>query len=482
MRSYAVLGACALACACSGDAESEDRNEKPAEGTGSKQPPSGALAGSGAFGNVSGDAGIPVMLEPPRPGELHADCVGDTQHAERVQVDMYVMLDRSGSMLEDTGAGATKWDAVRAALTAFVGDPASVGLGVGLQYFPLGTPGVPETCMSDADCGTVGGPCNARACLPPRVGNAAFQTCIVDTDCPPNSPGCAPFGECSGDPTLACFDFGAGGCGPDGDCNPVAGQCLFYASCEVPDYATPAVPIGALPDNGMALVDSLTAEEATGLTPTPVALLGALSLCSSHAAMFPERRVIAVLATDGLPTDCVPEGVTTVEQAIQVVSDIAAIGVASMPAVETYVIGVFAPEDTGAMQSLDLFATSGGTDHAYIVDASGDVNQQFLAALDEIRGGALSCELELPKAPEGKEVDFNLVNVELTDESGLRSLVYVESPDHCGDSALGWYYDVLPSAGTPTKISVCASTCDTLKAATDASVEIRLGCPPVTPE
>jgi hypothetical protein len=384
-------------------------------------------------------------------------------------------------MLEDTGTGGTKWDAVRMALTAFVSDPASAGLGVGLQYFPLGAPGIPEQCLGDVDCGPTGGPCTARACRPPLIGSAPFMTCLFDSDCPASSPGCAPFGECSGDPTLACFGFGADGCGPDGDCNPVAGQCLFFASCDPGDYAAPAVPIDTLPDNGMALVDSLSTEMPTGLTPTPVALLGALSLCSSHASRFPERRVITVLATDGLPTDCVPEGTTTIEQAVQVVEDIAADGVSGVPPVETYVIGVFAPEDMGAQQNLDQLAAAGGTEQAFIVDASGDVGEQVLEALDEIRGGALSCELELPAAPDGKTLDFNLVNVELTDADGTRSLEYVETPERCGESPVGWHYDIPPAAGTPTKITACATTCETLRAANDATVEIRLGCPPVTP-
>jgi hypothetical protein len=480
LRSTRVLALCALSTACSGDPASEDRSGDANEDGGST-PAVGPVAGSGAFGNADATAGA-QSHEPLPPGQVHVDCAGETQRAERVQVDMYVMLDRSGSMLELTGVGGTtKWDAVRAALTEFVSDPESEGLGVGLQYFPLGAEGIPEQCLNDTDCGVAGGPCTAKACLPPRVGNAPFATCLVDADCPPNSPGCAPFGECSGDATLACFNFGAGGCGPDGDCNQLAGECLFFASCDPADYAAPAVEIDVLPDNGMALVDSLTAEAPIGLTPTPVALLGALTQCSEHAAAFPDRRVIAVLATDGLPTDCVPEGTTTVEQAVQVVADIAADGASSMPSLETYVIGVFAPEDMGAMQNLALIAQGGGTDEAFVIDASGDVNQQFLAALDEIRGGALSCELELPEAPEGKQLDFNLVNVELTDESGLRSLVYVESEARCGESELGWYYDVPPANGTPTRIQVCDTTCDTLKAAQEASVEIRLGCPPMTP-
>jgi hypothetical protein len=267
-----------------------------------------------------------------------------------------------------------------------------------------------------------------------------------------------------------------------GDCNEVQGECLLYSSCEADDYAMPAVEIGVLPQNGMALVDSLAGSDTIGLTPTPPALDGAIQHARSYATTFPTHRVIAVLATDGLPTECVPPNVTTVEAAVDVVADIAARGLLGRPAVETYVIGVFVPEDTNALANLEKIALAGGTEKPFIVDASQDVNQQFLAALDEIRGGSLDCEFNLPEAPDGKQLDYKLVNVELTDASGKRSLEYVGSVERCADSELGWFYDADPlMGGTPTKIGVCDSTCQVLRNAADASVEIRLGCASITP-
>ena len=65
-------------------------------------------------------------------------CAGVYVEATHSPVDLYVMLDRSGSM--DTAIGnessTTKWEAVTAALRSFVSDPRSIGVGVGLQYFP----------------------------------------------------------------------------------------------------------------------------------------------------------------------------------------------------------------------------------------------------------------------------------------------------------------------------------------------------------
>jgi hypothetical protein len=407
-------------------------------------------------------------------------CVGQTQGAQEVTVDMYIMLDRSGSMTEPTGAGPSKWDAIRKALTSFVQDPQSDGLGVGLQYFPLGTAGVPETCQKDSDCGSQGGQCLSKACLPPLfgAGSATFMQCLSDADCPRNSQGCAPYGVCSGDATLACFNIGAGGCQTMGDCDLAAGECTTYGSCVSGDYAKPAVPIATLPDNAGALALSLSSEKPIGLTPTPAALTGAIDMASQQAKQHPDHRVIAVLATDGLPTQCLPTNVTTAAQAIAATAQIATKGFAATPSIPTYVIGVFAPDDTGANANLNQLAAAGGTKSAFIVDQSQDVTQQLLTALASIRSGSLACEYALPVAPAGQTVDFSLVNVQFTmSDNTTKSLLYVQSQAQCGKADLGWYYDVDPSSGqAPTKINVCPKTCDTLRAASGATIQIRLGC------
>lgn len=71
-------------------------------------------------------------------GELTADdarCASATETAKPVPLDVFVMLDRSGSMKETTSAGGTKWDEVKTAFKTFMSDPSSSGLGMGLGYF-----------------------------------------------------------------------------------------------------------------------------------------------------------------------------------------------------------------------------------------------------------------------------------------------------------------------------------------------------------
>ena len=128
-------------------------------------------------------------------------------------------------------------------------------------------------------------------------------------------------------------------------------------------------------------------------------------------------------------------------------------------------------------------ADRGGTGRALIVDPAQDVAQQFVDALGEIRGGTLDCEFQLPAAPAGEELDYNFINVELTEGGMTSSLLYVENEGNCGQARLGWFYDQVPSASTmPTTIQVCPDTCIDLKAVVDGSVSIRLGCKTMGPE
>jgi len=414
------------------------------------------------------------------------ECAGETQGAEPVELDMYVMLDRSGSMLAPTADGTTKWDAVRQALIAFASDDASAGLGVGLQYFPLGKPGIPLRCMNDDQCTVEGGVCLNTACAPSLLGMFDFALCITDADCPTTSPGCRPYGICELDDTVACFEIGANGCrtANAGACIAADGECTAFATCDYMAYATPAVPIATLPGNEMALVTELMNAQTTGLTPTPPALDGAIVLATQQAIENPERRAIVVLATDGFPTDCLPSTVMTELQSVQAVADIAAAGLSSSPSIRTYVIGVFGPEEPNAQLNLDIMAEAGGTETAFIVDASGDVSSQFIAALNEIRAGTLQCELRIPEAPAGQTLSYDRVNIELTSGGDMRTLLYVENEAGCADAELGWYYDIDPSGGaTPTTIRICPSSCSEIQAlGGDATVEIRLGCATLRPD
>lgn len=412
-------------------------------GSGGTRPDASGAGGSGGLG----DAGA---------------CVGEVAPGEPM-LDLYVMLDTSASMLEKTAQGSTRWDGIKQAFTSFLQDPGSAGLGFGIQYFPLEKAGVPGSCTSDAQCGT-GAPCLLKSC----VGAGYIAPCSADGDC--GSYGeCAPLGQCSADPTYYCQPVGGACGGTLGSCVQIAKSvCANSTSCLAGDYAKPAVPIATLPGSAPALQSSLNARIPSGNTPTGPALQGLITLAHSWAAGHLRRRVVAVLATDGLPTVCDPTDVTQLAK-------IAAQGANGSPGVDTFVIGMTGPKDAAAKAGLDEIAQDGGTGQALNVDTEKDILKQFAGALESIRAQALPCDLEIPEPLEGGAVDFSMVNIDYTDGSGKKQQLYnVADKSQCDPQQGGWYYDVSPKQGTPTEITLCDSVCSAFKQG--GNVVTRTGC------
>ncbi|HYQ44815.1 MAG TPA: VWA domain-containing protein [Polyangiaceae bacterium] len=408
--------------------------------------------------------------------DLSDACAAKISTAQAIPLDMYIMLDVSGSMLDTTATQATKWDSVKTALESFLNDSASAGLGVGLQYFPLQKPGTPDTCTSNAQCGD-SGPCFLKFCFDYQDGLVPCQT---DTDCPNvGLRRCLPIAFCSKDDTYVCPNAGdacqppAGSNDDLGTCQPIPDSvCLNSTVCEVANYAAPASAIAALPGAAAGLVSSIEAQSPSGDTPTGPALSGALQQASAWAKAHPDHRVVAVLATDGLPTNCTPD-------TIDGVAALAKAGVNANPSISTFVIGVFNQDDVanGAQTNLDQIARQGGTNKAFIVNTQKDVTTQFQDALDAIRGARLACQYQIPEPTSGGTLDYGQVNVALTNGTQKSVVYYVKNQAACDPTTGGWYYDVEPSAGTPTKIIACPTTCSAFEAAPNgASVGIALGC------
>jgi hypothetical protein len=435
----------------------------------------GSAGNAGGF-NIIGNGGASGNGSSAGNGALMDACADHTSTAQPIPLDMYLMLDVSGSMLDQTAALTSKWAAVKTALESFLKDKSSAGLGVGLQYFPLDKPNVPAACASNADCGD-SAPCFLKACSKATT----LTPCDVAADCVINGRNygpCQALGQCSANAGYVCPSIGSG-CGLDdmgndlGDCGTlVSSICLNADSCDAAQYATPASAIATLPDAASGLLASIDAKMPTGATPTSAALAGAIRQASTWAKAHPDHRVVTVLATDGLPTECAPVDIASV-------AALAKAGVAGTPSISTFVIGVFGAADVlaGAPDNLNQIAVQGGTNAAFIVDTQQDVTAQFLSALDTIRGSHLACEFQIPQPGAGQTLEFKQVNVKYTNAGKSSNVLYVAKASACNPSSGGWYYDVPPEDGTPTKIIACPATCSTFQAAKDqASVGIALGC------
>ncbi len=115
-------------------------------------------SGSGGSGGVDFDAGKNDS------GGLDPDsaCAVASNKAEEVPLNMYIMFDKSYSML------GTKWSQTTAALQSFFADHASAGLWVALSFFPH-----PACAESD---------CNIQSCAHPQVALGQLTDQYAPTD------------------------------------------------------------------------------------------------------------------------------------------------------------------------------------------------------------------------------------------------------------------------------------------------------------
>ncbi|WP_157906926.1 MULTISPECIES: VWA domain-containing protein [Sorangium] len=482
MVALAATGISVIFAACGGaDGSSVSAGGAGGAGAGASSgtgPGNGSGNGSGTGGATStgyGTDGPGEITTGPSSGAGEgaggeASCAGETKTAELVPLDLYIMLDSSGSMRDRLATGGTKWTAVTDALEAFFTDPKSEGLGVGLQYFPLLNAGQPMSCRTNEECG-VSGPCALRACQSSFDARTGIQICVADADCPDGDP-CIDIGVCSQNSNVVCGDIGERCPNRAGTCNRVSrSTCAHPYSCVTEDYATPAVSIAPL-DAAWAdeLIGSIDRTFPDGGTPTAGALSGAIAQARAHAQANPTHRVVTVLATDGMPTECNPTSADGI-------AEIAAEGLGGSPSISTFVIGVFGRDDDGAQATMNRIAEGGGTKSAYFIDTSSDVTQAFLDALSEIRGTSLACEYQVPAPSAGQTLDYGTLNVQHTPPEGAdpSTIFYVASEARCDATAGGWYYDVDPATGgTPTKIVMCPATCTHFQAG--GQVQLQVGC------
>jgi hypothetical protein len=212
-------------------------------------------------------------------------------------------------------------------------------------------------------------------------------------------------------------------------------------------------------------------------TPTHAAFLFGVKTVTASTLM---GRKFVLLITDGIPTfnlDCSGDGMTAVDSAPLISAVDAAFK--DKNSVSTFVIGSPGSED--ARSDLSQMATKGGTAKAGCSDkgpnychldmtTATDFGAALAAGLAEVAGQISTCEYTVPPAPKGRTINPRQVNVLYTKGSGGQSSIPQDATGKCQS---GWTYD---NPQNPTKITLCGSDCDAVKADQGAKIDLIFGC------
>jgi hypothetical protein len=225
--------------------------------------------------------------------------------------------------------------------------------------------------------------------------------------------------------------------------------------CNSSAYYFASVPLTALPD-ATSFQTSISQTTPAGQTPTLPAITGAIDYAKDQAAADTGARVAIVLVTDGEPDACM-SSVINVSTAVAKVAT----------TIPTYVIGV-----GDAIPSLDMIAQMGGTVMPTFVSTTSpaQTTADFQKALDDIRGLTLTCSFVIPPPANGMDIDFNNVNVVYT-PGGAPATTLKYNKDCTGGT--GWHYD---DPSKPTRVDICATDCDTVRADRMGAIDIVFGC------
>ncbi|MCA9617712.1 MAG: VWA domain-containing protein [Myxococcales bacterium] len=398
-------------------------------------------------------------------------CEPFASEAVPTELDLFLLMDSSGSMTNETAFGGTKWEEITAAVGQFVVDPALEGTGVALAFFPEVRSDLPDFCTAENTCAGEPDACHPIGlCWP-----SGDALCVDAQDCIdqglPEGGTCERLGRCQSGGGLCLPDGPDDFCGGSSPCVDV-GLCTNRTVCDSAAYELPNPE--TLPESAEPLLDAMVDRELGGGTPTWPAMAGAIRSAARWGDDHRARRPIVVLATDGLPSSC-EEGVDPlfpdeypIEHTLEVVSAGVGQGIA------TFVIGVFAPDEGELAQAnLDAVAEAGSQSEAFLVTTEEDVAQAFLAALLDVQAQATSC---VYTAPWQKPDDDHRFVVRLEAAGQALKVPRLGGANACADSD-GFYFEAPPGdAATAVRIVLCPSTCDRFGSQPD-SVELQATCP-----
>lgn len=237
-------------------------------------------------------------------------------------------------------------------------------------------------------------------------------------------------------------------------------------SCSTQHYRDSALPISDVGQMAQGALDRLNGVVPQGQTPTAPAFTAALEQATIYALSHLERSVVVVLATDGLPTTCTPTDA-------QALADLAQEAFEGPGHVRTVVV---ASESLSGEDGLgfEQIARAGGTGRALRIDPRADFAGQLGSALRATADRRVACDLALPEPPQAERLDYDAVNVVLEGDDGRTTFPRIADSSGCTANG-GWYYDVDPASGVPSRLNMCKASCERLSTMT-SKLRVELGC------
>jgi|GEM_PF-1272549 len=364
------------------------------------------------------------------------ECATGQAKANLTPVNMFIQFDRSTSMLQGM---PVKWPQAVTALTGFFKDSGSAGLRIALRFFPANVP--------VAGCGGTGMnqcPANAvQACSEPlvKLGELKAESAPADVQEQLLLDAIA-----MSAPTPGMMGGFMGGAQQGFPQQMGAGTGGASGAAGGPGTGTGGAMAGA----GVA----------TG-TPIYPALSGAIEWAKRQKLAAPNEQAVVVLVTDGDASVC--------NQDIDDIAKLASDGFA-MHQIPTYVVGI----EGASEEKLHPIAAAGGTTRALLATNGATVEQDLINALKAIRGSAISCDIPMPTAQTaGTTVDPMKINVNLTTTGATMPELIGQTTGATACDQGGWFYD---NPTTPTKITLCPTTCMRAQSDAMAKLDIQLGC------
>jgi hypothetical protein len=375
-------------------------------------------AGGSAGSSSGGTNAIPVPeAGPDADGAINPDaaCGTGTAQARLEPVSMFVMFDRSGSMINNQ-TPPTRWDSASMALTTFFQDPEAAGLAIALRFFPHDSPAV--GCNNDAAAGCLG-----TACAQPLIPLMA-------------------------DPTVA-----------------------------LPTLTAMAAPYDTLEGELVtAITNSAPTPVQMGManqgTPTYAALDGALQWASAYQAAHPrpQQQTVVVFVTDGEPQGC-----DTNRANIAMLASTALM----VSGIRTYTVGLAASmngltflNDLAVAGGTDqAFIVEDATAATALVDALKAIQGSALSCnfpfpMQQDAGMADPDKINVDYTPGAADADAGVTPMKVP-------FFRVDNMAAC-TGADQWYYD---DNMNPMQIHLCPATCDAVTAAPgEPKLDILIGC------